>query len=158
MLMQEPTEDMIKKWKEIYYKYKYQIKPNKKSGVDVIQYLEDHYTVSEIEDNEIESFVYDNIVNNEFSHNKLNGGNPIIRLFEIDNSGNGKQLYSNQDEVFKNMKIVVGVELKTSYLFVEGSSYLFDELTAYTGLDEEDLKNYFLVAQYVECKEKFHKL
>lgn len=95
--------------------------------------------------------IYDNIVLNEFSNQKLRGKNPIIRLFEVKD----KDLYLKQDDVFKGIKIVVGIELNTSYIFVEGSSYLYDELTAYTGLDDKDITNYFLVAQYIKCKEKY---
>lgn len=48
------------------------------------------------------------------------------------------------------------MELNTSYVYVEGSSYLYDELMAFTGLDGKDIINYFLVAQYIKCKEKFN--
>lgn len=47
-------------------------------------------------------------------------------------------------------------ELNTSYVYVEGSSYLYDELMVFTGLDGKDITNYFLVAQYIKCKEKFN--
>ena len=57
------------------------------------------------------------------------------------------------DNVFKGIKILVGIELNSSYIFVEGSSYLYNELTAYTGLDAYDVKNY--VAQYIKCKDTF---
>ena len=67
-----------------------------------------------------------------------------------------KSLYEKQDNIFKGIKIIVGIELHTSYIFVEGSSYLYDELMAFTGLDDKDLTNYFLVAQYIKCKEKFN--
>ncbi len=155
MLMQEPTEDMIKECKEIFNQYKDKIKPNKKEGVDIIKYLENHYSITEIQDNELESIVESNIKDNEFNSNKIKGENPIIRMFEINNNGKSKELYKKQDNIFKGIKIIVGIELKTSFIFVEGSSYLYDELTAYKGLDEEDIKNYFLVSQYIKCKEKF---
>lgn len=155
MLMQEPTEDMINEWKEIFNKYKGKIQPNKKDGIEIIEYLENHYSIIEIQNDELENIIESNIKDNKFSSNKLKGENPIIRIFEINNNGQNKELYNKQDDVFKNIKIIVGIELKTSFIFVEGSSYLYDELTAYTGLDEEDIKNYFLVAQYIKCKEKF---
>ena len=156
MLMQKPTEDIINEWKEIFIQYKDKIIPNKKEGLDIIKYLENHYSVTEIQDDEIESIVESNIKNNEFSSNKLKGNNPIIRIFEINNNSQNNELYNKQDDVFKGIKIIVGIELKTSFIFVEGSSYLYDELTAYPGLDEDDIKNYFLVAQYIKCKEKFN--
>lgn len=48
-------------------------------------------------------------------------------------------------------------KLNNKLQFVEGSSYLYNELIAFSGLDEQDIKNYFLVAQYIKCKEKFKK-
>ncbi len=155
MFMEEPPKEMIEEWKEIYNKYRDKIQPNKKDGIDVIKYLENHYSVTELQNNELEEVVSFNIQNNEFYANKLNKENPIIRVFKINNIGNGKELYNKQEKVFNGVTIIVGVELKTSFIFVEGSDYLYDELTAFVGLDEEDIKNYFLVSQYIKCKEKF---
>ena len=115
--------------------------------------MKENYSVIEIENQELEKLVYDNIKYNEYSNEKLCGRNPIIRLFEITD----KELYLKQDDVFKGIKIIVGIELNTSYFFVEGSSYLYDELVAFSGLDDKDITNYFLVAQYIECKEKLNK-
>jgi len=156
MLMQEPTDDMIEEWKEIFNKYKDKIKPNKKDGLDIIKYLENHYSVSEIKNDELENIVESNIKDNEFNLNKLKGENPIIRIFEVNNNEKNTELYNKQDDIFKGIKIIVGIEVKTSFIFVEGSSYLYDELIAYTGLDEDDIKNYFLVAQYIKCRERFN--
>ena len=153
MLMQEPTEELIKEWQDIYNKNKDKLKPNKKEGLEIIEYLKENYSVIEIESSKFEKIVYDNIVLNEFSNQKLCGENPIIRLFEVTD----KKLYEKQDNVFKGIKIIVGIELRTSFIYVEGSSYLYDELVAFTGLDNKDLTNYFLVAQYIKCKEKFNK-
>jgi len=152
MLMQEPTEEMIKEWQDIYSKCKDNLKPNKKDGLEIIEYLKENYSVVEVENTELEKVVYDNIVLNEYSNQKLCGKNPVIRLFEVTD----KSLYEKQDNIFKGIKIIVGIELHTSYIFVEGSSYLYDELMAFTGLDEKDIINYFLVAQYIKCKEKFN--
>lgn len=69
-----------------------------------------------------------------------------------------KKLYDIQDDIFRYNKILVGIELNSSYIFVDGSSYLYnlyDELIYFSGLDEEDIKNYFLSAQYVQYREKF---
>lgn len=152
MLMQEPTEKMIKEWQDIYNKNKDNLKPNKKGGLEIVEYLKENHSVVEVENSELEKVVYDNIVLNEYSNKKLCGKAPVIKLFEVTD----KNLYEKQDNVFKGIKIVVGVELNTSYIFVEGSSYLYDELMAFTGLDAKDITNYFLVAQYIKCKEKFN--
>lgn len=152
MLMRKPTKELIKEWQDIYNKNKDDLKPNKKDGLGIIEYLKENYSVVEIEDVKLKKVVHDNIVLNEYSNQKLCGKNPIIRLFEITD----EKLYEKQDNVFKGIKIVVGIELNTSFIFVEGSSYLYDELVAFTGLDNKDLTNYFLVAQYIKCKEKFN--
>ena len=152
MLMQEPTEEMMKEWQDIYNKNKDSLKPNKKDGLEIIKYLKESHSVIEIENKELENVVYDNIILNEFSNQKLCGKNPIIRLFEVTD----KTLYKKQEKVYKGIKIIVAIELNTSYIFVEGSSYLYDELVAFTGLDDKDITNYFLVAQYIKCKEKFN--
>lgn len=152
MLMQEPTKEMIKEWQDIYNKNKDNLKPNKKDGLEIIEYLKENHSVVEVENSELEKVVYDNIVLNEYSNEKLCGKNPVIKLFEVTD----KNLYEKQDDVFKGIKIVVGIELNTSYIFVEGSSYLYDELMAFTGLDDKDITNYFLVTQYIKCKEKFN--
>lgn len=152
MLMQKPTEEMMKEWQDIYNKNKDSLKPNKKDGLEIIKYLKESHSVIEIENKELENVVYDNIVLNEFSNQKLCGKNPIIRLFEVTD----KTLYKKQEKVYKGIKIIVAIELNTSYIFVEGSSYLYDELVAFTGLDDKDITNYFLVAQYIKCKEKFN--
>lgn len=155
MLMDKPTEEMIEEWKETYNKYKDKIKPNKKDGIDIITYLENHYSITELQDNELEEVVSFNIQNSEFYADKLNKQSPTIRIFKINNIGKGKELYNKQEKIFEGITIIVGIELKTSFIFVEGSNYLYEELTAYTGLDKDDIKNYFLVSQYVKCKEKF---
>lgn len=152
MLMQEPTEEMLKEWQDIYNKNKDNLKPNKKGGLEIVKYLKENHSVVEAENSELEKVVYDNIVLNEYSNEKLCGKAPVIKLFEVTD----KNLYEKQDDVFKEIKIVVGIELNTSYIFVEGSSYLYDELMAFTGLDDKDITNYFLVAQYIKCKEKFN--
>ncbi|MDO5555222.1 MAG: hypothetical protein Q4G09_00780 [Clostridia bacterium] len=157
MLMQKPTEEMINEWKEIYNQNKDKLQPNKKDGNEIVNYLESHYTVKEILNDNFEKAVIDNIKLNDFYANKLNknlNNNPIVRLFKLENVGNNRVLYYKQDKEFKGVDIIVGIELKTSYIQVEGSSLLYDELVAYTGLDEDDLKNYFLVAQYIKCKGK----
>lgn len=156
MLTQKPTENMIKKWKEIFNEYKEKITPNKKAGLEIVKYLEEHYSVTEVQNSELTSIVESNIKNNEFNLNKLKENEPIIRIFEINKNEQNEELYNKQEKIFKGIKIIVGIELKTSFIFVEGSGYLYDELIAYTGLDEEDIKNYFLVAQYIECKAKFN--
>lgn len=153
MLMQEPTEKLIKEWKDIYNKSKNNLKPNKREGFEVVEYLKENHSVIEIENQKLEKIVYANIKHNEYSNQRLSGKTPIIKLFEITD----RELYEKQDDVFKGIKIIAGIELNTSYVFVEGSRYLYDELVLFTGLNDKDITNYFLVAQYIKCKEKLSK-
>ena len=51
--------------------------------------------------------------------------------------------YSVNIKGYKRTKVIVGIEINTSYIFIEGNSYLYDKLTAFAGLDEDDIKNYF---------------
>jgi len=37
---------------------------------------------------------------------------------------------------------------------VEGSEQIYDDLFAFRGLDEKDLNNVFMVAEYVKCIKK----
>ncbi len=48
-------------------------------------------------------------------------------------------------------EIFVGVDLATGYFLVEGSEQLWDELCAFSGLDERDLENYVCVGLYLDC-------
>ena len=38
---------------------------------------------------------------------------------------------------------------------MEGSGELYDELIAFRGLDDRDLENFYLVAEYVAAAQKF---
>ena len=67
-------------------------------------------------------------------------------------------IYEKQDKIFAGSKIIVGIEYETNFFLVEGSSFLYDELTAFHGLNEKELSNYFLVAQYISCLSKFGRL
>ncbi len=154
MLIKKATQEDIREWKEIYEKHKNTLTPNKKSAEEIIGFLKSRYTATEIIDAEYKRVVSDNILLNGFSRDKLKGKTPEIRLFKISDEG----LFYRQDAVFKGTDIIVGIEVNTSYIFVEGSSELYDELFAFAGLDECDLKNYFLVAEYVKLTNKSNTL
>ena len=51
--------------------------------------------------------------------------------------------------------IMVGLEYETAFVMVEGSGDLADQLVAFAGLDQADLDNYYLVANYIACLEKY---
>ena len=56
----------------------------------------------------------------------------------------------------KDSSILVGIDLITGFFHIEGKDIktvtdIYDDLFLFRGLDEKDLKNYFLVAQYIQC-------
>ncbi|AKN32906.1 hypothetical protein Ccar_19465 [Clostridium carboxidivorans P7] len=159
MLMKEPTSEMVEEWKAIYVKYKAKLYPNKKTALEIIEYLKQKYTLTEQAKEELKRVVVDNVIINKCYSNKLpNSKMPVAKVFYVENMGLGKRLYEKQDDVFKENKIIVGVELETAFFMVEGSSMLWDELFAFRGLDEGDLNNFYLVAEYITCLKKFDML
>jgi hypothetical protein len=159
MLMQESSPEMVKAWKAIYEEYRNRLSPNKKTGLEVVTYLTQKYSVTELNEDTKKQVVVDNIILNECHATKLpEGKGPTPKIFLIENTGEGIHLYENQDEVFTGIKIIVGVDLETAYFMVEGSSLLWDELFAFRGLDKDDLNNFYLVAEYIACVQKFGML
>lgn len=150
--MQEPNEEMVRQWIETFHKYKDTLQPNLRSGKEILAYLKKAYPLTEIHDDEWNERI---VESTSYYTNKADKKKLIINVYTINPINEGKKLYDIQDTVFKGIPITVGIECLTSYVYVEGSSYLYDELMAYRGLDKEELENYFLVAQYLACKEKF---
>ena len=79
------------------------------------------------------------IMENEYDREKL----PINALPEI-------QLYKKED-------VWVGIDLKSGYFMVESLNEekmkeIYDDLFLYRGLDQKDLENFFLVAEYVRLQ------
>jgi hypothetical protein len=156
MLMQKPTPQMIETWKNTWNEYKDKLRPNRKSGTKVLEYLKEKYLLKELKDEKAKQVVIRNVLDNKPFVDKLpTGAEPAVVTFIIENEGNGKFLYDNQDEIFKNYSIFVGMELKSGFFCVEGSSMLWDELYAFRGLDEKDIQNYYCVAEYIYCIKKF---
>lgn len=159
MLMKEPTPEIVRKWKAIYAEYKMKLYPNRKTALEIIEYLKQKYSMTEQIEEKLKQIVVDNVLLNECYSNKLtNSKMPGAKVFYIENMGLGKCIYEKQDDVFKGNKIIVGVELQSAFFMVEGSSMLWDELFAFRGLDEDDLNNFYLVAEYITCLKKFDML
>ena len=159
MLMQEATTEMVKAWKATFDKYRMQLRPNKKTTFEIIKYLKQKYILAEQTGEKLNKIVVDNVILNDCHASKLPvGKTPIAKVFFVEDTGAGKLLYEQQDNVFKGTKIIVGVELETAFFMVEGSSFLWDELFALRGLDEDDLNNYYLVAEYISCLKRFNML
>ncbi|TCK92671.1 hypothetical protein EDC19_1824 [Natranaerovirga hydrolytica] len=152
----EPTQELIQEWKLVFAEYKSLLQPNKKGISEVIQYLKQKYQMKEDTSEKAKQVVISNITMNEVFSAKIPRGKelrPIV--FSIVNEEKGKKLYEEREEVFRNCPIMIGMEFETGCNFVEGSSELADEMTAFQGLDKDDLNNYYLVANYIRCLKKY---
>lgn len=159
MLTREVTPEMVAAWKDTFNQYRQQLRPNKKTGGEIIANIQQKYSITELKDETLKQVVLDNVLLNECHAKKIPGGKtPCANVFLIDDTGAGRSLYEHQDEIFKGNQILVGVELITAFFTVEGSSLLWDELFAFRGLDDDDLTNYYLVAEYIACLKKFDLL
>ncbi len=65
MLMQEPSPEMIRTWKETYDTFRTRLQPSNKQIPDVIAYLIQKYPVTELTEESIKQVVSDNVVQNE---------------------------------------------------------------------------------------------
>ena len=152
MLTNPPTPEDILRWREIASEYRPRLTPNRRSADEITSYLKSRYPVSSSDDPRLHDVVAQNILLNEFSARKLPPDTPPeTRVFLVCNEGSGTALYTGRDPLYGDSPIIVGLEDHTRFFLVEGSSALHDELTAFAGLDADDLENYFLVAQYIEC-------
>lgn len=50
------------------------------------------------------------------------------------------------------------MDLSSGFYMVEGSSMLYDELRAFQCIDEKDLENYVVVANYIDALKRFGQL
>ena len=71
MLMEEPTPEMLEKWKKTWIEYKDKLRPNRKSGQEVVEYLKNKYIMKELNDNNAKEVVIDNLMNNKLLADKL---------------------------------------------------------------------------------------
>lgn len=159
MLTRKVTPELVREWKETAAEYRPLLHPNRRTGHEILAYLTGKYPVQEITSPSLSEVISDNLLLNEANAKKLPAGKePEAIGFFIEKTGAGKELYENQDEVFSGVPIIAGIELNSAYFIVEGSSILWDDLFAFRGLDEDDLANYYLVAEYVACLRRFGQL
>lgn len=136
MLTKEPTQEQIYEWQRIFESYRSSMNPNRKTGSEIDSYFRSKYLYQVYDNPEFKRIVAFNIVQNEYSNSKLpNGAKPIIKGYKIGD-------------------VIVGIDLVSGEFYVESEDIdksvpVYDDLFVYRGLDEEDLKNCFLVAEYV---------
>lgn len=164
MITQEPTREMLDEWKAVWEQYKDLLRPNRKSGADLLAYLQSKYSLTERFDKNALDAISENVMLNDHLAEKLSAGqSPVPRAFFLDNTENGRRFYlaENRDspDLWGNdiTRIFVGVDLSSGFFMVEGSTLLWDELCAFQGVDEKDLQNYVIVAQYIGALKRFGK-
>ena len=137
MLITEPTPEMIAQWKRIFELYRSVLTPDRKSGDEVDQYFREKYPHQLFDNAEFRQIASANITENDHFRNKL----PKDTLPKI-------QSYRTGD-------VLVAIDLCTGEFHIESENIkdvisIHDDLFVYRGLDAEDLKNFFLVAEYVK--------
>jgi hypothetical protein len=158
MLTLEPTPEMVEDWKRTWNEYRARLKANRKTGQELLAYLTRNYVLTEFYDQEAADIVCSNIMQNRPLAEKLPAGAvPMPRTFFLEDSGKGEIFYKNSgrdpDMLWESdiPRIFVGIDVVSGYFMVEGSARLWDELCAYQGLDEADIRNPYCVAQYIAC-------
>ena len=130
----EPTPEEVNEWRQIFKKYRGFLTPNRRTGRELDEYLRAHYDMKRVYSDELSEIVAGGVTDNEHDREKLPEGmepEPVTYLLD-------------------DGKIFVGIDLTTGAFHVEGSEELYNELFVYLGLDEKDLENCFLVAEYVK--------
>lgn len=162
MLTREPTKELLQEYKSIWMQYKDQLRPNRKSGRELLDYLQQKYILTEIWDKEAADAVVLSVTKNQPYKEKLPVGMaPVPRTFFLENAGNGEVFYTSENKDPIDIwggditRIFIGIDLTTGYFIAEGSTMLWDKIYAFRGLDEEDLKNYVRVAQYILALKRF---
>ena len=140
MLTTKPSSEMIKEWQRIYNDYREQLFANNKTGEEVNNYFVAKYKPVTFTSERFKNVVLYNIMENSHNKEKL----PLGLTPDI--------------ATYTTGKILVGIDLVTGFFHIEGEDIkavaeIYDDLFIYRGLDEKDLDNYFLVAQYVQLKQ-----
>ncbi len=156
---------MIEQYKDTFEKYNDKLKPNRISGVELLNYLQTHYVLTEIYDEKAINAVRDNILMNDIYIEKLPVNTPPNpKAFYLENIGEGEKFYSAENKDSEDIwggeitRIFVGIDTVTGFFTVEGSTMLHDELIAIRGLNEKELQNFVVVAQYIEAMQKLNML
>jgi hypothetical protein len=99
MLTQPPTPEMLQEWKITWNKYKDILRPNRKSGQELLDYLDNKYILTEIHEKKAIDTVSLNVTMNKCLAERLpNGTVPLPRTFFLENMGNGEIFYKSENK------------------------------------------------------------
>lgn len=141
MLTTEATPEMIAEWKQIFENHHADMHPNRKTGAEVDAYFRTKYPYQLFNSEEFCKVVESNILENNFIREKLpKGVLPDIKTYSIDG-------------------VLVGIDLSSGEFHIESDDIekaapIYDDLFVYRGLDKQDLKNFFLVTEYVKLVQR----
>ncbi len=139
MLTKKATKRQIAEWKKLFAENT--LSPNRKTGKEVDEYFRARYPSTPISDLAVKAAAEETILQNDFYAAKL----PVGVLPDV--------------KCYRTGEAIVGIDLVSGHIHVESSDKkqmerIYDDLFAFRGLDESDLQNYFLVAQYLLCKKQ----
>ena len=98
MITKEPTHADLEAWKQIWTQYKDQLQPNRKSGMELLHYLQKKFVLTERFDEHAIRAISDNVTMNSHSAEKIPAeGKPIPRAFFLENAGAGTYLYQPEN-------------------------------------------------------------
>lgn len=163
VLVKEPTPEMCEEWKTLWNKYKNRLKPNRKSGKELLDYLSNKYILTEIfEKDAIEAIIFNVTMNEHWKEKLPHDTVPVPRAFFLENKGNGEVFYKLENKDSSEIwggditRIFVGLDTSSGFFMVEGSTMLWDELYAFQGIDEIDIENPYRVASYISSLKRFN--
>lgn len=137
MLTTEITKQMVEAWKRLYDIYRSSLRPNRKTGSELDDYFKKKYSYRRYENDKFKKIVELNILENDYSRSKLPFGvYPNIECYCVED-------------------VLIGIDLSSGEFHVESedikkASSIYDDLFVYRGLDKNELKNCYLVAEYVK--------
>ena len=141
MILSELTPEKVAEMKRVYEAHRPLLHPNRKSGAEVDAYFRSSYPYQPLDDYAFQTAAAANIMENEHSCAKLQDGTqPDI------------QCYRTGD-------VLVGIDLVSGEFHVEAADMaaatpIYNDLFVFRGLNEDDLKNFVLVAEYLGLTQK----
>lgn len=131
-----PTPAQVAAWKRVFEAYRGTLTPNRKSGREVDAYLHAHYACKRVTARELHEVVHQNVMCNDHLREKLPAGTtPVVFTYLVGD-------------------VLVGIDRTSGFFQTEcadmtKAAAIYDDLFAFRGLDEMDLNNPYLVAEYI---------
>ena len=123
MVTRRASGEQIRTWRDAWLAYRDKIPPGRKTGAEIILYLQNRYVLTETFDGGALAVITENVVRNECNAEKLPPGEkPRPRAFFVENEGAGERLYrlaEKEEEGWDTDRNFVGVDDATGNFKVE---------------------------------------